>query len=216
MTTLTGLDKKIDELIGDQMDYIYHNYPWPEDLPNHLMWLRLALAPVQTTLLVLGLKYHNASLVLAALIVLAFQAFTDLVDGYLARKHECTSDSGARWDPLADKLMVLPPMILLIEWSKPSFVDGYFAWYLAVFFYGVIIAQEVLSTLWYFLFPGGKSNICGKLKLWCQVAAAGLGMITAMVVIDGNARWVVVVMIDFMVMAIVFATISLYAKFASR
>lgn len=216
MATLTGLDKKIDGLIGTQMDYIFCKYWWSEDLPNHLVWLRLFLAPVQVTLLIAGLKHNNGDLVFMALMVLTVQAFTDLVDGYLARKHECTSPSGARWDPLADKLMVLPGMILLITWSKASFAGGYFVWYLMVFFYGVIIVQEVLSTLWYLWFPGGKSNIYGKLKLWCQVAAVWFGMITAMVVINGNVRWVMAVMINFMVGTIILATISLSLKFATR
>lgn len=216
MATLTGTDKYLDGLIGNPMDYIFYRYPWSEDLPNHLMWLRLALAPVQAMLLIAGLQNRDPLLVFIALLVLAFQAFTDLVDGYLARKHECTSDSGARWDPLADKLMVLPPMILLISWSKPSFVDNYFAWYLTLFLYGVIIVQEVLSTLWYIWFPGGKSNLCGKLKLWCQVAATALGMMVAMVVINGDARWVIAAMSNFMVGAILFATLSLRTKYATR
>lgn len=216
MATLTGLDKTIDALIGDQMDYLYYRYWWSDDLPNHLVWLRLALAPVQVAMLAVGLEQRNPDLVFMALVVLSIQAFTDLVDGYIARKHDCTSESGARWDPLADKLMVLPPVILLIAWSKPSFVDGHFAWQLTVFLYGVIIVQEVLSSLWYLWFPGGKSNLYGKLKLWCQVAAAWFGMIAAMLVINGNARWVIAAMIDFMIAAIIFATVSLYTKFTTR
>lgn len=215
MPTLTKADQKIDGFIGDLMDYIYWRYPWSDDLPNHLMWLRLLLFPVQFTLLGAGLERQEVNLIVLAWMVLSFQAFTDLVDGYIARKHDCTSTSGARWDPFADKMMVLPAILLLISWTRSSMATEA-GWWLMAGLFVVIIILESISTIWYMLNTGGKSNPWGKYKLHCQVMAVWLGMLTAMAVVDGDRRLVAMVMLPFLVASIGFAGTSLASKLWSR
>ena len=57
-----------------------------------------------------------------ALGVFAFASFTDILDGWIARKFDLITDFGKLADPLADKLMVLSVMFCLggkgiIPWS---------------------------------------------------------------------------------------------------
>lgn len=77
--------------------------------PNRLSILRVALIPV----CVLLLQFPNTACQLLALIAFAVAAFTDFLDGYLARKHHLVTNFGKFLDPVADKLLVLSTFIAL-------------------------------------------------------------------------------------------------------
>lgn len=67
-------------------------------LPNQLSYVRLLLIPVFVWLY-LGLDNH-----VAALVVIVFSGFTDILDGYIARRYHMVTDLGKILDPAADKL----------------------------------------------------------------------------------------------------------------
>jgi CDP-diacylglycerol--glycerol-3-phosphate 3-phosphatidyltransferase len=71
----------------------------------------------------------------AAAAVFAVGAWTDLLDGYLARRWEISSRTGAWLDPLADKLLVGAPIVTLTA-------VGRFPLWAAV----VILVREALVT----------------------------------------------------------------------
>ena len=57
-----------------------------------------------------------------AFVVFVVGALSDLVDGYLARRHAMTPTTGAWLDPLSDKLFVIVPAtpLSIQEWSSPG------------------------------------------------------------------------------------------------
>ena len=67
-------------------------------LPNQLSYVRLVLIPLFVWLY-LGLDNH-----VAALVVIVFSGFTDVLDGYIARRYHMVTDLGKILDPAADKL----------------------------------------------------------------------------------------------------------------
>ncbi len=79
------------------------------NLPNLLTLGRIALIPVFALVYILIDDLHW----LAALLF-AVTAFTDWLDGYLARKLGQTTPFGAFLDPVADKLIVVTALVLLI------------------------------------------------------------------------------------------------------
>ena len=81
------------------------------NIPNILTLTRIAAIPV--FVLVFFLPFDWAHPVSAAIFAVA--AFTDWLDGYLARKLNQTSRFGAFLDPVADKLMVAVALILLVN-----------------------------------------------------------------------------------------------------
>ena len=79
--------------------------------PNKLSMLRVILVPVMVGLLYPQTPVCNA----LAAAVFALAAFTDFLDGYLARKKGLITDFGKFLDPLADKLLVLSAFIMLVQ-----------------------------------------------------------------------------------------------------
>ncbi len=85
-------------------------------------------------------------------------AFTDFLDGYFARKYQYTSVFGARLDPLADKILLLGPMIWLVH---ENLVPLWSIW--------LIISRELLITVWRSdKTSGGPASIQGKYKTSLQ------------------------------------------------
>lgn len=76
------------------------------NVPNALTMLRMALIPVYWIIFSQGRLY-------IALAVFILASLTDLLDGYIARKHHLITSFGKLMDPLADKLMVVSVMLSL-------------------------------------------------------------------------------------------------------
>lgn len=75
------------------------------------------------------------------LIVFIIAAFTDFLDGYIARKNDLITDFGKFMDPLADKLLVLSAMIVLLEGGR-FMVFGFSLGFVVT----IILAREFMVT----------------------------------------------------------------------
>jgi CDP-diacylglycerol---glycerol-3-phosphate 3-phosphatidyltransferase len=84
------------------------------NLPNLLTVGRILLIPI--FVLILSTPTPNRSIVAAIIFVIA--AVTDLLDGYLARRHSQVTQLGRFLDPIADKLLVLSGLILLVQFQR--------------------------------------------------------------------------------------------------
>ena len=89
----------------ENKDFKYKN------LPNSLTIARVCAIPVFIILLMMGFR-------VAATIVFLLAAFTDMLDGKIARARNLITDFGKFMDPLADKLLVCSAMICLIELGR--------------------------------------------------------------------------------------------------
>ncbi len=72
-----------------------------KSLPNILSWSRVIIAPIFLFLFFV----HSQEAKLIAIILFFIAAVTDFLDGYAARKYDATSEWGAFFDPLADKVL---------------------------------------------------------------------------------------------------------------
>lgn len=101
-----------------------------KNLPNLLTVSRIVLVLIFVVMATLAEPYYfNNSpdemylvrWIAYVLVILA--GFTDLLDGYLARKFNIVSDFGALMDPLADKIFVTGTMLMAIEFKlMPAFI----------------------------------------------------------------------------------------------
>jgi CDP-diacylglycerol--glycerol-3-phosphate 3-phosphatidyltransferase len=84
------------------------------NLPNTLSIMRLALIPA----VVICLYFPGRLGSFLAAVFFASAAFTDLLDGFLARRYKTVTHVGKFLDPLADKLLVSVTMIMLINLGR--------------------------------------------------------------------------------------------------
>ncbi len=123
---MTSLSLKTEELGSKE---IAREKVW--NLPNALTLIRIALVPPLFVLLF----FPGWQTSLAAALTFAAASFTDFWDGYLARRHSATTRTGRFLDPLADKLLITVPMVMLIP------LDRVPAWMVAL-----VLAREMGIT----------------------------------------------------------------------
>ena len=138
------------------------------NLPTWLTLFRVALLPVMVVVFYLPFPGHN----ITAAIVFLLAAFTDWLDGYLARRMNLTSAFGAFLDPVADKLMVAVTLFLLVESHR-----GGWPGILMAVTAAVIVGREIsVSALREWMAEIGmratvKVAFIGKLKTVMQMVA---------------------------------------------
>lgn len=139
------------------------------NLPTWLTLFRVGLLPVMVAVFYLPFPGHN----ITAAIVFILAAFTDWLDGYLARRMNLTSAFGAFLDPVADKLMVTVTLFLLVQ-SHPN--AGWSGILMAITA-AIIVGREIsVSALREWMAEIGMSAtvkvaFVGKLKTVMQMVA---------------------------------------------
>lgn len=121
-------------------------------IPNILSIFRIILVPVFIFVVLSG----EANAYMFGMAVFLLAGFTDVLDGYLARKYNCTSVLGRILDPLADKLMVASALVCAV-------IEELIPLWLALAY----IAKELMQGVGGFLFYNKvndmiPSNILGK------------------------------------------------------
>ncbi len=146
----------------------------PLNFPNLLTVIRILLVPV--VVVVLLSETPNADMLAA--IVFAFAAFTDGLDGYIARSRGSITTFGKLMDPLADKLLIIAPLVSLVSLGRIA------AWVAMV-----IIAREfAVTALRMLAVEQGvviPASLFGKAKTITQVAA-----IFAVIAVSSTPLWV--------------------------
>lgn len=150
------------------------------NLPNIITLFRLFCIPM--VVLFFYLPLDHAHWIAAGLFVLA--AFTDWLDGYVARTMNQDSRFGAFLDPVVDKIMVAVVLVLVVSEQG--------GW-LIVLPAAVIIAREIIiSALREWMAEIGKRssvavNKIGKLKTFAQLLA--LTMLLIYSPKEGHSQW---------------------------
>ena len=104
-------------------------------------------------------------------IFFAAAAFTDQLDGLLARRWQVESRFGQVADPLADRLMIGAAAVLMLATGRIPILAAL-----------VILGRDVLLVLGYrILSPGGyelEVTFLGKLATWVLYASLGFVLVT--------------------------------------
>ncbi|MBJ88622.1 MAG: CDP-diacylglycerol--glycerol-3-phosphate 3-phosphatidyltransferase [Woeseia sp.] len=142
------------------------------NIPNILTWIRLIAIPIVVWCFFSDIRYEGGNFARPiAGLLFALAAFTDLLDGYLARKLGQTSKFGAFLDPVADKLLVAVCLVLLVQ-SDARIEVALIA--------AVIIGREItVSALREWMASLGarslvKVGFAGKLKTLFQMGGIAL------------------------------------------
>jgi CDP-diacylglycerol---glycerol-3-phosphate 3-phosphatidyltransferase len=132
-------------------------------LPNGITLVRIVLTPLLFALP----WYHGRSWSLIIGVSFLLVSLTDLLDGYLARRHGQVTRIGKLLDPLADKLLVMTALFMLVavnripDWGLPLVVAILGREFAVTGLRGMAGAQGVVIA---------ASNL-GKWKTGFQIAA---------------------------------------------
>jgi len=158
----------------------------PKVTPNHLTIFRFATIPFVFYLFFTG-EY------LIGAILFGLSAFSDALDGALARTRNNLSKWGEVYDPLADKLLIGVAAVLIVNQTLGSLLA-----YAIVFFELVLIAGALLREK----FHGHpiKAAWAGKIKMLLQSFGVGfvlLGLLTGEPALLGVAEYTLVASLGF-------------------
>ncbi len=129
--------------------------------PNYFTMFRFVMMPVILTFIFLGWN-------VTALVLFVITAFTDAIDGALARTRNQISDWGIVFDPMADKLLIGIVGVVVV------------AKYVSPFLAGVIFVLELcLVGFSYVRFKGQvvPAKMSGKIKMILQCFGVGFVML---------------------------------------
>jgi CDP-diacylglycerol--glycerol-3-phosphate 3-phosphatidyltransferase len=122
--------------------------------PNHITLVRI-IATVPTVFLLIGEYYTVAVPLFLA------TASTDAIDGALARTRNKITEWGMMFDPVADKLLIIPVLLILLLRNLPIPLSF------------TIISLELLVVLLALVWRGRggqiQANLWGKIKMILQV-----------------------------------------------
>ena len=144
--------------------------PGRPNLPNLITISRILACPVVFALVILP----TVTTRLLSFVLFLAAAFSDLWDGYLARKHGLVTDLGKLLDPLADKLLLAATFVPFFILSHGQGEVGILPWWgpLPLWVVLVIFGRELAVTLFRawgvrkgVVIPAGKS---GKWKALSQ------------------------------------------------
>ncbi|MFD1709046.1 CDP-diacylglycerol--glycerol-3-phosphate 3-phosphatidyltransferase [Ottowia sp. GY511] len=136
-------------------------------LPTIMTWTRIVAIPLIVGVFYLPLEPATRNLV-ATVMFIVF-AWTDWLDGFLARRLNQTSAFGAFLDPVADKFLVCASLLVLVHLQRTD-----------VFVALIIIGREIaISALREWMAKIGASgnvavHMLGKVKTTVQMVAIPL------------------------------------------
>ena len=131
--------------------------------PNQITVLRMIMTPA--VIWFLHLERYDVAIPLFLL-----TAFTDMLDGSLARTRDRVTRWGIMWDPIADKVLIVSVAVLLLTRHFPpaiaAIVLGLEAAFLAGGWYRKLQGEIVAANWW------------GKIKMLAQVAGVTLYLLS--------------------------------------
>ena len=134
-------------------------------VPTILTWTRIVAIPLIIGVFYLRWPPEPVQNMVATVMFIVF-AFTDWLDGYLARRLKQTSAFGAFLDPVADKFLVCASLLVLVHLDRTD-----------VFVALIIIGREIaISALREWMAQIGASrsvavHMIGKVKTTVQMVA---------------------------------------------
>ena len=157
------------------------------NVPNTLSLIRVAMVPLFIfSVLMEGIWDLGVWGRIIPAIVFFLTAFTDMLDGKIARKYGLVTDFGKFIDPLADKFMVFGALLVMV--MQYTYIADIFVWVAAI----VMLRELAVTSLR--LVVAGQSGIVvaaswfGKIKTVTQVVAIELILLEP-VILDLFGDW---------------------------
>jgi len=114
------------------------------NLPNKLTILRLILIPFCMAVIIYPIFIGDVIWRLIATALFGLTAFTDMLDGAIARKYNLITDFGKFLDPLADKLLIFGAMLaVMVRFADEKLFVSVFVWAALI----VILRETAVTSM---------------------------------------------------------------------
>lgn len=133
------------------------------NIANKITIFRIVAIPVFLAVVYADASWSN----IIATIIFTVASFSDLLDGYLARKYDLVTDMGKVIDPVADKIFVAAALIALVQLQR---LEGWIVIVMLARDFSVGALRD-LSASKGVIIPAG---IWGKVKTTLQMIAIGM------------------------------------------
>lgn len=145
------------------------------NVPNKITFARILAVPINMIILMLPESVLPFMITRAiAGFVFIITAFTDMLDGKIARKYGLITDFGKFLDPIADKIMVTGVMLCIMMRCE----EIRYLFFVAIF---VIIFREFAVTSMRLIMAGNNTVIAaskiGKVKTVMQIVSIGCALL---------------------------------------
>ena len=181
------------------------------NVPNTLSIIRVLLVPAFVASL-LFMRHIEVWGIVVPTVVYILTAFTDMLDGNIARKYNLVTTFGKFIDPLADKFMVIASQIAILLWfvlRGEVMLSLIFVWVVLV-----ILLRE-LGVTGLRLAVGGKidvaASIFGKLKTVSQMVGTVVMLVEPLIPYFRENHILSYVMMGIMTFTTIYSAIE-YAK----
>ena len=121
-------------------------------IPNTLTFSRILLTPFFAYYFLQGTHNHR----LTATVIFFIAAFTDWLDGYLARRLGYSTRTGQFLDPVADKILVSTALAIL------AYTNYIYLWMVII----IIVRDVLLTALRIYAMQHGKVIITSSFAKW--------------------------------------------------
>jgi len=158
------------------------------NLPNSITVTRLILIPFFMFFMIIPILPETATRLLAAGIF-GITAFTDFLDGYLARKLNLVTDFGKFLDPVVDKLMIFGAFFgILVMYRGDNTFMMVFAWasFIVVFRETAVTSLRMIASNTTEVVIA--ANFLGKIKTVSQIICV-LVILLEPVIIKDSTGW---------------------------
>jgi cardiolipin synthase (CMP-forming) len=155
------------------------------NIPNFLTVARILLVPIFIYFLFKEELFYN----ILAFIIFLIASITDLIDGYLARKWNQTTEFGKFLDPLADKVLVIGSFVTFLVLNEQ--VETWMVFL-------IILRDMLITSLRYVGILQGKSihtTKIAKLKTFFQISSIGI-LLSLFIVVSTGQRKIINQMYD--------------------
>ncbi len=161
-------------------------------IPNILTMFRILLIPLLIHFCLMDISIY-------VLIIFILSMASDVLDGYIARKFNLTSDVGKVLDPLADKLTMIAFVLCLL-------IQGLFPLWILLF---IVIKENLLGFATLFLL---KKDIVVYSNFWGKASTCIFSMGIMFAIIFKDKPWGV----NIFIVGIIFSIIAFinYARIA--
>ena len=180
------------------------------NLPNALTILRIFFVPLLVAALVLDQREFSFQLAgvtitqeWIALAIFLSAAFTDLLDGYLARRWKQVTTIGTLLDPIADKLLISAALISLVQ---VRILPGWMAILIIAREFAVSGLRSIAAAEGYTI----KASDLGKTKMLAQVVAISFTMVSMR---HPGLHWTAMALMWIVVFFALLSAVSYFRKF---